>query len=76
VTVATNRPDDWAAAISACLAEPEAPRIRDALARARSLDWQRVCGQMEARYLDAIRLRRGEAGAQAASRPAPRPLQP
>jgi alpha-1,6-mannosyltransferase len=50
ITVPSQRPLDWAAAISACLHDGDSRLPRAALARARSLDWQRVLEQWMGRY--------------------------
>jgi len=55
VTVASQRPLDWAAAISACLHDGDSRLPRAALARARSLDWSQVMVQWARRYRAAMR---------------------
>jgi len=54
ITVASQRADDWAAAIAACLADPHSALAWMALARARTFDWSVVLDQLSRRYLQAM----------------------
>ena len=66
ITVPSQRPVDWAAAISGCLHDGDSRLSRAALARARSLDWERVLVQWMGRYRAAMR---GQAAADAQAEP-------
>lgn len=63
ITVPSQRPLEWAAAISACLHDGDSRLSRAALARARALDWERVLDQWMQRYRATLR---GQAPADAA----------
>jgi alpha-1,6-mannosyltransferase len=70
ITVPSQRPLDWAAAISACLHDGDSRLPRAALARARSLDWRLVMAQWTVRYRNAMR---GQPVAQMVAQPAVEP---